>query len=168
MAKEKLFTPEDFDKEPKAPKNNYKKWVVAAIIVIVVIVAMVLGLKGCESDNQSQDAESQQPAVATGFDSNADSVVVIESDTADINASQEFETSSDEVEVNDENQLSKTESERMQDSIDNKNVSFDIEAEALKVIRGDYGNNPQRKSHLGNKYQSIQNRVNELKHQGVF
>lgn len=168
MAKEKLFTPEDFDKEPKAPKNNYIKWVVAAIIVIVVIVAMALGLKGCESNNQSQNVESQQPAIATVFDSIADSVVVIESDTADINVSQEFETSSDVVEVNDENPLSKTESEQVQNPVDNKNVSFDTEAEALKVIRGDYGNNPERKSHLGNKYQSIQNRVNELKNQGVF
>lgn len=168
MAKKKLFTPEDFDKEPKAPKNNYIKWIVAAVIVIVVIVAMVLGVKGCKSDNQSQNEESHQPTVATSFDSTADSAVVIGSDNADINASQEIATSSDEVEVNDENQLPKIESEQVQNPIDNNNVSFDIESEALKVIRGDYGNNPKRKFHLGNKYQTIQNRVNELKHQGVF
>lgn len=41
-------------------------------------------------------------------------------------------------------------------------VSDDIEAEARNVIRGHYGNNPDRKQALGDKYQQIQSRVNEL------
>lgn len=48
------------------------------------------------------------------------------------------------------------------------NVSNDVEAEAMKVIRGDYGVGQERKYKLGNKYQNIQNRVNELKKEGVF
>lgn len=48
------------------------------------------------------------------------------------------------------------------------NVSNDVEAEAMKVIRGDYGLGQERKDKLGSKYQSIQNRVNELKREGVF
>ena len=48
------------------------------------------------------------------------------------------------------------------------NVSNDVEAEAMKVIRGDYGIGQERKDKLGNKYQTIQNRVNELKKEGVF
>ena len=48
------------------------------------------------------------------------------------------------------------------------NVSNDVEAEAMKVIRGDYGVGQERKNKLGEKYQTIQNRVNELKHEGVF
>ena len=47
-------------------------------------------------------------------------------------------------------------------------VSGDVEAEAMKVIRGDYGIGQERKDKLGESYQSIQNRVNELKRQGVF
>ena len=47
-------------------------------------------------------------------------------------------------------------------------VSDDIETEALKVIRGDYGVGQERKDKLGEKYQPIQNRVNELKREGLF
>ena len=47
-------------------------------------------------------------------------------------------------------------------------VSSDIEAEAMKVIRGDYGTGLERKLKLGSKYREIQNRVNELKRQGAF
>ena len=48
------------------------------------------------------------------------------------------------------------------------NVSTDVEAEAMKVIRGDYGIGQERKNKLGDNYQTIQNRVNELKKEGVF
>lgn len=41
----------------------------------------------------------------------------------------------------------------------------DIEAMALRVIRGDFGNNPDRRLKLGDDYQVIQNRVNELMRQ---
>lgn len=47
-------------------------------------------------------------------------------------------------------------------------VTNDVEAEAMKVIRGDYGIGQERKAKLGSKYQPIQNRVNELKREGVF
>lgn len=53
-------------------------------------------------------------------------------------------------------------------SVKTVNVSNDVEAEAMKVIRGDYGIGQERKDRLGAKYQTIQNRVNELKREGVF
>ena len=40
--------------------------------------------------------------------------------------------------------------------------SGDIEAEAMKVIRGDYGNNPGRREALGSRYSEVQKRVNQL------
>ncbi len=58
-----------------------------------------------------------------------------------------------------------TSSGRHRDTID---VSNDIEAEAMKVIRGDYGVGQERKDKLGSKYQPIQDRVNELKREGIF
>lgn len=48
------------------------------------------------------------------------------------------------------------------------NISNDVETEALKVIRGDYGIGQERKDKLGEKYQTIQTRVNELKREGLF
>ncbi len=50
----------------------------------------------------------------------------------------------------------------------NANVSNDVEAEAMKVIRGDYGVGQERKDKLGSKYKPIQSRVNELKRKGIF
>lgn len=47
-------------------------------------------------------------------------------------------------------------------------VSSDIEAEAMKVIRGAYGAGQERKDKLGAQYQTIQNRVNQLKQNGAF
>lgn len=47
-------------------------------------------------------------------------------------------------------------------------VSNDIQTEAMKVIRGDYGDGQERKNRLAAKYSTIQTRVNELKREGVF
>ncbi len=47
-------------------------------------------------------------------------------------------------------------------------ISNDVETEALKVIRGEYGVGQERKDKLGTKYQTIQSRVNELKREGLF
>lgn len=50
----------------------------------------------------------------------------------------------------------------------NLNVTDDIEAEALKVIRGVYGDGDNRKKSLGSRYDAIQSRVNQLKKEGLF
>lgn len=163
MAKDKLFTPEDFDKEPKKPKYNYIKWVVTAIIVIVTIIAMVFGLKECvESNNKSENTESPQLTVTT------DSDTVVAHDYNDITISHSDKDSSDEVRTSNENQSSKTEPVQNDNTTNDLEISSDIETEALKVIRGEYGNNPERRTNLGSKYQPIQDRVNELKRQGMF
>lgn len=44
----------------------------------------------------------------------------------------------------------------------NETVIGDIEAEANKVIRGDYGVGQERKDRLGSNYKAIQSRVNEI------
>ena len=46
-------------------------------------------------------------------------------------------------------------------------VRSDVEAEALKVIRGDYGVGKERKDKLGAKYAEIQGKVNEMYRQGL-
>lgn len=47
-------------------------------------------------------------------------------------------------------------------------VSDNVEAEALKVIRGDYGIGQERKQKLGAQYRAIQERVNQMKREGLF
>ena len=47
------------------------------------------------------------------------------------------------------------------------NVDGDVETNARRVIRGDYGNGQVRKNRLGSSYSEIQGRVNEMYRQGL-
>lgn len=55
-----------------------------------------------------------------------------------------------------------------QPAADKATPTGDIEDTAMNVIRGNYGNGNVRKQNLGDKYQTIQNRVNQLKREGAF
>ena len=67
-----------------------------------------------------------------------------------------------------ENESPATNSNIAKSTVNHANVSNDVETEAMKVIRGDYGVCQERKDILGTKYQTIQSRVNELKREGIF
>lgn len=47
------------------------------------------------------------------------------------------------------------------------NVDGDVETNARRVIRGDFGNGQVRKNRLGSSYSEIQGRVNEMYRQGL-
>lgn len=47
-------------------------------------------------------------------------------------------------------------------------VDGDVETNAHRVIRGDFGNGQERKDRLGSSYSEIQGRVNEMYRQGLF
>ena len=166
MAKEKLFTPEDFDKDPKTPKKGYIKWIIIAVIGILAILAIISGLKGCNSDNQSQSTEISSTSVSEM----QDSVVAIEvvEDIDSIADGTHLAKESFDEHITDKTVFSKDVTEHSEAFATNTEVTSNLEKEVLKVIRGDYGNNPIRRKKLGSNYQSIQNRVNELKREGVF
>ena len=165
MAKEKLFTPEDFDKEPKTPKKGYIKWIIIAALGILAILAIIFGLKGCNSDNQSQSTEISPTSVSEMQDSVVATEVVEDADSI-IDGTHQAKESFDE-QTSDKSTISIESPEKIAEPVSNTDVS-NVETEALKVIRGDYGDNPERRKNLGRNYQSIQNRVNELKRQGAF
>lgn len=166
MAKEKLFTPEDFDKEPKLPKKNTTKWIIGSIIVICVIVAIIFGTKGCNSYNKSNKSVEAVSTAEVVNSSSVDSTNIEETAVVNENVNQQSEVQTlQESEVNSQKPRETLESTIVQP---NSGVSSEIESEAFKVIRGDYGNYPERKNALGEKYESIQNHVNQLKRQGVF
>lgn len=166
MAKEKLFTPEDFDKEPKTPKKGYIKWIIIAIIGILAILAIIFGLKGCNSDNQSQSTEIRSTSVSEMQDSVV-AIEVVEDIDSIADGTHQAKESFDEQTTN-KSTISIESLEKIEEPISNTDGVSNVETEALKVIRGDYGNNPERRRNLGSNYQSIQNRVNELKRQGAF
>ena len=166
MTKEKLFTPEDFDKEPKTPKKGYIKWIITAVIGILAILAIIFGLKGCNSDNQSQSTEISSTSVSEMQDS-VIAIEVVEDIDSIAEGTHQAKESFDEQTTN-KSTISIESPEKIEEPISNTDGASNVETEALKVIRGDYGNNPERRRNLGSNYQSIQNRVNELKRQGAF
>lgn len=180
--RKKIFSPEDFDKEPKR-KPWYKKpwpWVILALILVAIIIVCVF--KGCninseDSSNETVVADTIQNSEPTDSSSlsNEEGVPV----NGEENANEETESSSTETSSDngeesvksDENVVptqASTNTSKQVGNTSSENVSNDVEAEAMKVIRGDYGDGQVRKDNLGSRYQTIQNRVNELKRAGVF
>ena len=67
-----------------------------------------------------------------------------------------------------DNKNSKTSDNAGDDKSGLKEGDFDIDAAALDVIRGKYGNGQARKDALGDDYEMIQKRVNEMYKSGKF
>lgn len=177
MTKEKIFTPEDFDK----PNNKnfwqkYKRWILcfAALLSVAIIVLCCIF---CFKVGQMEEIieKTQTEHVSEKLESNTTSMQTKDRETETIQDAQEVSEVSnvesetlpttvkdaEEPKIQLENNTPKREAQTT-------NVSSNVEQEALNVIRGNYGNVPERREKLGTKYQTIQNRVNELKREGAF
>lgn len=166
MAKEKLFTPEDFDKDPKTPKKGYIKWIIIAVTGVLAILAILFSLIDSDSNNQPQSTVIDSTCGSEMQDSVMTKEVVEDSYSITDGTNQAKE-SFDEP-TTDKPTVSIEATGKIAEPISNTDKVSNLETEALKVIRGDYGNNPERRRNLGSNYQFIQNRVNELKRQGAF
>lgn len=170
MAKEKLFKPEDFDK-PKDKSFWHKcKGLIFGILVLLIIVALCFIF--CDKKEDSAELHQlAQTAQVENVNTTAESET-LDSSLQEVNRSSETETlesdptSTQEIETLKKGLVQKN--VKPQISTLPTNISDNIEQEALSVIRGDYGNVPERRERLGSKYQEIQNRVNQLKRKGAF
>ena len=171
MAKEKLFTPEDFDK----PKNKsfwqkYKGWIIG-IVVLLIIITLCCIFCGKKEDstelNQSEQTTQVKDTNTTAEIETLESPVTQERNVSSGPETLEIDpTSTSAVETPSKDVAQKD--DKPQISTLPSNISDNIEQEALNVIRGDYGNVPERREKLGSKYQEVQNRVNQLKREGAF
>lgn len=171
MAKEKLFTPEDFDKpKDKSFRQKYKGWIIG-IVALLIIVALCCIFCGKKEDSTEQNQTGQTTQVE---ETNTTAEIEEQKSpvTQDVNESSETETLEAEPTstptVETPNKDVAQENVKSQNATLPTNISDNIEQEALNVIRGDYGNVPERRERLGSKYQEIQNRVNQLKREGAF
>lgn len=175
MAKEKLFTPEDFDK----PKDisfwqKYKRFIIV-IAAFLIIVAIVLWCIFCGKAEQKEDTVIEQEQTEQISNNPENDIHTSETeamanettnDTQD-NVNVEVGTAiASDAEIPKPEVLQEVTSQNP--SVQAVTVSYNVEQEAMNVIRGDYGNIPERREKLGSKYQTIQKRVNELKREGVF
>lgn len=187
--KEKLFTPEDFDKTPqKKPSGKpWWPWLLAAVVVCGGLVFLLTCGNGSSGD------EVAQAIVPVAKDTTAqdNSVMLMQDSTlADTDASTEEQSSGKDNAFNAENpQIAADEPTTQQQNPGSANkpapkpqstklpvndnstasrnyasiaINGTVEEEAWNTIRGNYGNGAARKEALGSRYDEIQAKVNEF------
>lgn len=176
MAKEKLFTPEDFDK-PK-DKNFWKilkDWILKNkgwTFTILIVVAIVLYCNHYNKGEQKQVNGIEKEQFSNNHGSAVPYKEIEDVETEAIHEVQDVTNVEPETlpttVLDDPKQEVIQENTTLRREVQSVSVSNNLEQEAMNVIRGNYGNLPERRDKLGNKYQEIQNRVNQLKKEGVF
>ena len=168
MAKVK-FDAEDFRKDPnqtspvKPTSKGYLKYVLwCGLVIVCAILAIIFVPRGCSNEDKpivdtlvtdSMSSDSIPPIVVDSVDS--DSLETTPKVVEDENVNNPGSVATD----------NKTEKNKYVKT-DVVNLSEDVVKEALSVIRGNYGNNPDRRRLLKERYQEIQNQVNELYRNG--
>ena len=158
--------------EPEEKKNGKWFWVILAIIVIIFLVWWLLPGKSTDSEPIVEEGTIEEvttPAENTEEVSNESEIPAV-GDAVEKNANNDESSNPSESIVNTP-EITPVATQTTNNVVTNNApsvVSNDVEVEALKVIRGEYGIGQERKNRLGNKYDAIQQRVNELKRKGAF
>jgi len=163
---------------PNAPKasNGSKKWL--WIIVAIIAIALLAWWLASSSNNKPEAipevkdevvAAEEVDSVDEIVDSDMPAAYTAETEEVEAPAATEEEAASESTEpVAPVTHDATTTATASTPATPETSVSDDVEQEALKVIRGEYGVGQERKDKLGSKYQTIQDRVNELKREGIF
>ncbi len=173
MTKEKLFTPEDFDKpKDKSFWKKYKSSILGLTVFLIILVVVLCCIFSSKEQQKKKEGNKQTEQVTNQFEPQVTNNDAEGENTLAIEKKQGIEniklgemsipvTKSIKTKV-------KQEATSLKRSSQFSKVSDNIEQEAMNVIRGNYGNIPERREKLGHKYNEIQNRVNQLKREGVF
>lgn len=161
--KNKIFSEKDFDK-PSSKGNwfsgHLKQLVLGVLVVLGVVLAAIFVPRGCSDGNKPVVDTLVTDSVKT------DSVPAVIKDSVkpdSITETPVVEETKEEVNTPKEPEVKKVNEEKPKDNVI---VSGDVKKEALSVIRGKYGNNPERRRLLKERYQEIQNKVNEMYRNG--
>ena len=182
------FGPEDFQKDlDKASqlgrwfKCKFKRIAIVLIAIVAVILAAIFIPKiGNETDVVVADDTTVNDSVvasktvndSTTVDSSKFEVASNVEEKAQVKnakVEEKSQTQSQHTVVPEENKSDvKVNKVAKMDNISSteSTITSDTETEALLVIRGKYGNNPDRRRILKDRYQEIQSRVNEMYRNG--
>lgn len=160
-----LFTEEDFKKTRK-PSKNWKKIAGSALAVAVLGGAGIAGYH--QLNNSGTEAAPDTIAIVSDTVKPIDSIDSIETiPVEDGNAIVEDKAASKVKEQPVEQTVEQTvDNDSGNASSTSTTIQGTVEELALQVIRGDYGNNPVRRKKLGDRYQEIQDRVNQMYREG--
>lgn len=157
--------------EPENSKSNKWIWWVVGVIVLCIIGNFLFSKSGKEQPAQLETEVVGEVSAIEGVDEANDQPEVVQDEANAEEASKAAQTEQPAEDPKAEVQAPVTNvvpEQTQPKATESVSVSNDVEAVAMKVIRGEYGIGQERKDKLGAKYQSIQNRVNELKREGVF
>lgn len=157
--------------EPENSKSNKWIWWVVGVIVLCIIGYFLFSKSEKEQPAQTETDVVEEISVIEGVDKATDQPEVVQDEANAEEASKAAQTEQPAETPKAEAQAPVTNvvpEQTQPKATESASVSNDVEAEAMKVIRGEYGIGQERKDKLGAQYQPIQNRVNELKREGVF
>lgn len=155
--KKQIFTEDDFDKiksEDKWFSKHLRLSLLGLLMVIVIILAIVLVFRGYPNGEASLAKSPVNDSMAK------DSVY-----TKNVADSLKVDTASNSSIVKSQVKTRKVLAASTVEDTDGEKptaVSDDVQKEAFAVIRGNYGNNPDRRRLLKDRYQEIQDKVNEM------
>lgn len=166
---------------PKPPKG--KKWILWLIIIVILAIGGYLwysnsgktSSEGSPSDStevaRTDSLETSKPDSIVGKDSSRTAAVGangnsdLPSATKQNKESRQQSETTQTVDNTNEPSSEATTTQSVQSTEEEPDGS--VEKTANEVVKGIYGNGNVRKNKLGNRYQEIQNRVNEMYRQGL-
>ena len=160
MAKSKnLFTADDFTKD--SGKKKFPWWIVALLVLaIIVVLFLVLRKDKTTITDPVEPAQVEKVAeIPESAPTTADAAVTSTNETTN---SQEA-PKTDEPKAQEQKPTTTTTQYSGDLSILNGKT---LREKANVVIRGYFGNNPERKRTLGDAYKEIQDKVNEMYRNG--
>lgn len=143
--------------------KSRKIWLWFALVVVAALLAYLLWPTANDVAEDQAVENVMQPE-----DETTDSVTDEATATPDADAQSEGAAGIESEPTSTELPATTSEAAPKTNSSNNATALDNVEVEALKVIQGDYGVGQERKNKLGTQYQAVQNRVNELKREGVF
>lgn len=157
-----LFKKEDFIKNRKQSKPWYghfrKLWPIGVLIIGGLSAFLIL---------RNNDNLPEEPIVPTNqVESNSDTIQQPQPTNETIATDTLSKADVDQLPSIEVSHSNETESNIKDATQANVVVEKNAHAAALSVIRGAYGNNPIRRKKLGNRYQEIQDIVNQLYREG--
>lgn len=182
--KKPLFGSEDFDKpivigasngtdsKPQSPTDGKpnKRTIIGALAVVAVVVVVgvfTFGNKGKDNNAVKPSTENVVKTEEKQKTNNDTTVAEPQNKDSHVGAVSTNKSTQNAVTSSEEDAEESANSVAGQPSESKESMSGDVELNARRVIRGDFGNGQVRKDKLGVSYSEIQSKVNEMYRQGL-
>jgi len=177
MPDNKIFRPEDFEKQKHSEKTTGNGGTLKKVAVVVPVLLVVGGGcwyafsiskdTGAPTDETASVVQTEQEkgladSTASNVPTEEDTTTPVANDAEGTDAPQTAKSDAEHSTESSEPIANATNQEEPAVSL-----TGTLEQKANDVIRGIYGNGQERKEKLGNEYRTIQDKVNEMYRNGL-